>query len=58
MTGSSPGPNGQESSSSSVPLDYHHAAAEDLDGDDQADLGTDNALLADDPPDEEAVNAP
>jgi len=58
MTGLSPGPNGEESSSSSGQPHYGHATAEDFDGDDQADLSLDNALLADDPLDEGATNAP
>lgn len=57
MTGPSPGLQGSESSSSSGPIQYNRVTAEDFDGDDQADLSLDNALLADDPLDEGAGKA-
>jgi hypothetical protein len=58
MAGPSPGSNGEESSSSSVKPNLGHPSVEDFDGDDRADLSFDSALLADDPLDEEATNAP
>jgi hypothetical protein len=58
MTGLAPGPYGEQSSSSSLLARYGHATAEDFDGDDQADLSLDNALLDDDPLDEGNGKAP
>lgn len=57
MTSSSPGFNDEESSSSSMKIPYDHPTMEDFDGVDGADLGFDNALLADDPLDEGVTNA-
>ena len=52
MTGPSPGINSAESSSSSNRAPLGHATAEDFNDDEQADLSLDNALLDDDPLDD------
>lgn len=44
-----PGGYGGGSSSSSAPHRQDHGATNDFDGDEAADLGQENALLADDP---------
>lgn len=58
MKGDGPDQHGQESSSSSRPTQYGRVSAEDFDGDDNADLSLDNALLVDDLLEEGSGKAP
>ena len=58
MAAPSPGRYGGGNSSSSVPSRQQQGAIDDLDGDEAADLGQENALLADDPLDDAQERIP